>query len=150
MSEEEPQPEPAASESAPQGGGNWVDSIPGVIGRLIRRYGWLYGVYTALAGLGFAVVGVLARVLSRQVLSDPFGMGGGPGLVGGFGGSAVWYDEAGNVIASPFGDQSTSIVINNPMTTMGTVILVIGIVLILAGITLAVCLKLRSGGDKQE
>ena len=48
LSESEPEPEtfpeseiPAAPE-APAQSSNWVESIPGVIGRLIRRYGWLY------------------------------------------------------------------------------------------------------------
>ena len=66
LSESEPELEtfpeseiPAAPE-APAQSSNWVESIPGVIGRLIRRYGWLYGVYTALAGLGFIVIGAVA------------------------------------------------------------------------------------------
>lgn len=72
LSESEPEPEtfpeseiPAAPE-APAQSSNWVESIPGVIGRLIRRYGWLYGVYTALAGLGFIVIGAVARRQSQH------------------------------------------------------------------------------------
>lgn len=45
---ERPEPVPAA---APHNA-NWVDSIPGVIGKLMRRYGWLFGVYLAVVGAG--------------------------------------------------------------------------------------------------
>lgn len=128
--------DPAPAPDAPQPPASWVDSIPGVIGKLIRRYGWLYGVYTALTGLGFTVIGLLARVLTRAMFSGfPF--------ENEFHGT-IWYDEAGNVIASPFGEQASFFTANNPVAAIGTVILVIGLVLIVAGITLAVYLKRKS------
>ena len=74
LSESEPEPEseiPAAPE-APAQSSNWVESIPGVIGRLIRRYGWLYGVYTALAGLGFIVIGAVAKLDVVWNIADTF------------------------------------------------------------------------------
>jgi hypothetical protein len=43
---------------------NWVESIPGVIGKLIRKYGWLYGVYTAIGGVVFVVFGVLVKAVN--------------------------------------------------------------------------------------
>ena len=39
--EESPEPEIPPVPETPAQSGNWVESIPGVIGRLIRRYGWL-------------------------------------------------------------------------------------------------------------
>ena len=41
---------------------NWVESIPGVIGNLIKKYGWLFGVYLAISGaisIGFGIAGKL-------------------------------------------------------------------------------------------
>ncbi|MEG0875504.1 MAG: hypothetical protein RSF77_00005, partial [Oscillospiraceae bacterium] len=118
----------------------WVDSIPGVIGKLIRRYGWLYGVYTALAGLGFTIMGTLARVLPRIMLSgDPFSNSI----------NSVWYDEAGNVVSSPFAEEISSFAAKNPVSIMGTVIMIIGIVMMLAGVALAVYLKRRANDGKK-
>ena len=89
LSESEPEPEtspeseiPAAPE-APAQSSNWVESIPGVIGRLIRRYGWLYGVYTALAGLGFIVIGAVAKLDVVWNIADTFnGLMALPNLAG--------------------------------------------------------------------
>lgn len=98
LSESEPEPEtspeseiPAAPE-APAQSSNWVESIPGVIGRLIRRYGWLYGVYTALAGLGFIVIGAVARGVSLSMERSFFGSTG----MDPFGGYGGFSDFAGS------------------------------------------------------
>ena len=167
LSESEPEPEPVeppansaagTAENAP--GANWVESVPGVIGRLIRRYGWLYGVYTALAGLGLLVIGAIARGVSRSMersffgamdsMSPPFGGYGGfsdfgsafPGA-----GGAIWYDSAGNIISSPFGSSGASAGFTNPVAIVGTVVIVIGVLLLVAGIVLAVVLKKRGNTE---
>ena len=153
LSESEPEPEseiPAAPE-APAQSSNWVESIPGVIGRLIRRYGWLYGVYTALAGLGFIVIGAVARGVSLSMERSFFGDMGGISSFGGYGGfsdfagsGTIWYDSAGNVISSPFGSSGMgSSGFTNPVAILGTVIIVIGVVMLIAGVILAVYLKKR-------
>lgn len=140
-SEAEVSAEPAAQHT------NWVESVPGVIGRLIRRYGWLYGVYTALAGLGFIVIGTVARVTSISMERSFFGSMGSFGGYGGFsdfsGSGTIWYDSAGNVISSPFGSSSSSVGFTNPVATVGTVVIVIGVLLLIAGVILAVYLKKR-------
>ena len=167
LSESEPEPEPVeppansaagTAESAP--GANWVESVPGVIGRLIRRYGWLYGVYTALAGLGLLVIGAIARGVSRSMersffgamdsMSPPFGGYGGFSDFGGAfpdAGGAIWYDSAGNIISSPFGSSGASAGFTNPVAIVGTVVIVIGVLLLVAGIVLAVVLKKRGNTE---
>ena len=167
LSESEPEPEPVeppassaagTAESAP--GANWVESVPGVIGRLIRRYGWLYGVYTALAGLGFLVIGAVARGVSRSMersffgamdsMSPPFGGYGGFSDFGGAfpdAGGAIWYDSAGNIISSPFGSSGASAGFTNPVAIVGKVVIVIGVLLLVAGIVLAVVLKKRGNTE---
>lgn len=161
LSESEPEPEPveppansAAGTAENTPGANWVESVPGVIGRLIRRYGWLYGVYTALAGLGLLVIGAIARGVSRSMersffgamdsMSPPFGGYGGFSDFGGAfpdAGGAIWYDSAGNIISSPSGSSGASAGITNPVAIVGTVVIVIGVLLLVAGIVLAVVLK---------
>ena len=167
LSESEPEPEPVeppansaagTAESAP--GANWVESVPGVIGRLIRRYGWLYGVYTALAGLGLLVIGAIARGVSRSMersffgamgsMSPPFGGYGGFSDFGGAfpdAGGAIWYDSTGNIISSPFGSSGASAGFTNPVAIVGTVVIVIGVLLLVAGIVLAVVLKKRGNTE---
>ena len=167
LSESEPEPEPVeppansaagTAESAP--GANWDESVTGVIGRLIRRYGWLYGVYTALAGLGLLVIGAIARGVSRSMersffgamdsMSPPFGgYGGGSDFGGAFpdAGGAIWYDSAGNIISSPFGSSGASAGFTNPVAIVGTVVIVIGVLLLVAGIVLAVVLKKRGNTE---
>ena len=39
---------------------SWVEDVPGVLGRLLRRYGWLFGVYLAVGGAGILGLGALA------------------------------------------------------------------------------------------
>ena len=167
LSESEPEPEPVeppansaagTAENAP--GANWVESVPGVIGRLIRRYGWLYGVYTALAGLGLLVIGAIARGVSRSMersffgamdsMSPPFsGYGGFSDFGSAFpdAGGAIWYDSAGNIISSPFGSSGASAGFTNPVAIVGTVVIVIGVLLLVAGIVLAVVLKKRGNTE---
>ena len=148
--EESPEPEIPPVPETPAQSGNWVESIPGVIGRLIRRYGWLYGVYTALAGLGFIVIGAIARGVSLSMERSFFGDMGGMSSFGGYGGfsdfagsGTIWYDSAGNVISSPFGSSGASAGFTNPVAVVGTVVIVIGVVMLIAGVVLAVYLRKR-------
>ena len=149
--EESPEPEIPPVPETPAQSGNWVESIPGVIGRLIRRYGWLYGVYTALAGLGFIVIGAIARGVSLSMERSFFGGTGGMSSFGGYGGfsdfagsGTIWYDSAGNVISSPFGSSGIgSSGFTNPVAILGTAIIVIGVVMLIAGVVLAVYLRKR-------
>lgn len=145
LSEDEPEEETKGEQAEPAentANTTWVDSIPGLIGKLLRKYGWLYGLYTAICGAGFVLIGGLARGISKSMFSN-FDMGMGGGV---FSGETVWYDEAGNIIAAPFGNEVSSFAANNPVATMGTVIMIIGAVLIVAGTVLAVYLK-RRGRD---
>jgi hypothetical protein len=71
------------------------------------------------------------------------------GMNSSFGPNAIWYDEAGHVISSPFGSQVSSLATNNPVAIMGTVIMGIGIVMMIAGVILAIYLK-RQANDAEK
>ena len=144
LSEEEPQGAPESAQAAPAQGGraDWVDALPGMLGRLLRRYGWLAGVYIALTGAGFALVGGLALGMSRSMTSyfsgvdlDPFGS-----LGGGLSGWTVSGDLPWGTVSGGMAGFARS----NPVTVFGTVILVVGLCLIVAGVVLAVVLKRRA------
>lgn len=130
--EETPPPPPQAAPGA---------SLPGFIGRMVRRWGWLAGVYVALQGLGVTLVGALARWGFGSMFRTQNQLMGG---MGGFGLSGGWtYDgppelegavmEALGVApqASPFsGFESFAM-------GFATIILLVGIVMIVGGLILA-------------
>ena len=74
----EPEQETSASQSAQPVSGDWMDKLPGFLSRMVRRFGWLYGIYLALGGAGIGFIGFLARTMSRKMfqsfnslISDP-------------------------------------------------------------------------------
>ena len=132
LSEDDPEPEPAPGpepERTAAPAVTWVDSVPGVIGQLLRRYGWLFGVYMAVGGGLFTAMGLVMRAMfgafadtAGELVAAPFG-----------GMGAIWTDEAGNILgrstsASPAGNILSGFVIG------------LGVVLLIAGIVIAVTL----------
>lgn len=108
---------------------DWLDAVPGFIGRMLRKYGWLFGVYLAVAGAAFTGLGALARFMVNSMLSS-FGSIGGQGFFDPFGGTT------GNIVSG--------ITRNNPVAIMGTFIIILGIVMIIVGVVLAIVLKKRA------
>lgn len=113
-----PEPEPPSGQTRTAAAPSWVDALPGTIGRLARRWGWLAGVYVALVGLAIAVIGGLARYIAGRMFSS-------------FINDPLWMDM-GQFAA------------NNPVSIMGTAMLVIGLLVMAAGIILALVLKKKS------
>ena len=133
----QPQEEPAPPPLPEQG---QFSNLPGFIGRMVRRWGWLAGIYIALQGAGVAFVGLIARwgfgsmfKASNQMMSGfGFGMGGGWAY------SGPPELEGAVMDALGVGPQVS------PLSGMqgfflgfATLILVIGIVMILGGLILA-------------
>lgn len=111
--------------SAPPDAGRQFDHAMGFFGRLIRRYGWLAGVYIAVCGLGVTVVGALARYMFQGMfaVNDAFG-----GLDVDF---ALW-GGLGGATAVTGASQA--------LATFATVILAVGVCMMIAGVVLAVIL----------
>ncbi len=61
-----PEPSPQAQSTYP----GWVDAAPGVIGRFLRRWGWLAGVYIMLIGLLFVGIGGAGRLMFSMVVPN--------------------------------------------------------------------------------
>lgn len=101
----------------------WVDSIPGVLGRLLRRFGWLFGVFQALVGLGLIVVGSIAKYMARR-------------MVLGFEGSMQSIPET-----------YINFIKNNPVIIGGNIMTIIGCILLIVGIVLAIVLKRCSNNN---
>ena len=95
---------------------SWVEDVPGVLGRLLRRYGWLFGVYLAVGGAGILGLGALAGYMTGRMFT-------------GFGGDLDFFPEMAEMAA------------NNPVSIMAKVFMILGAVLLVAGIILATVLK---------
>ncbi len=113
---------------------NWVESVPGVLGRLLRQYGWIIGLRMAVSGALMTFIGFLGRAAVRSMEQD-FGMGFE--MVPS---QTAWYDDAGNLMTSPVSMPSQP---SDPMTILCTGMIVLGVILILAGICIAVSLRNR-------
>ena len=119
---------------------------------MVRRWGWLAGVYIALQGLGVTLVGTLARWGFGSMFRTKNQLMGG---MGGFGLSGGWtYDGPpeleGAVMdalgvapqASPFSGLESFVM------GFATIILLVGIVMIVGGLILAYVLwKQGKKGD---
>ncbi len=136
---EQPQEEPPVYTVPDAPAGNNFDKATGLIGRLIRRYGWLLGVRVALGGLGFTIVGALARWGFGAMFAASDSMFGGMGMEFTPGTplevQQAILEEMGIAPAvSPLGG------IQGFFLGFANVILVLGVVTMLAGAALAVVL----------
>ena len=111
---------------------NWVESVPGVLGRLLRQYGWIIGLRMAVSGALMTFIGFLGRAAVRS-MNQGFGLGFE--MVPS---QTAWYDDAGNLMTSPISMPSQP---SDPMTILCTGMIVLGVILILAGICIAVSLR---------
>ena len=108
-----------------------LEAIPGGIGKLFRRYGWIFGVYLAFVGTGLVGMGSLARYMLNRMFH---GFGGAPG-------------GEMNPFNGEINDGVSSFASNNPVGIMATFFIVAGIILIISGITFAILQKKRGAGD---
>ena len=98
-----------------------IDRFFGHAGRLIRKHGWLAGVYIALQGLGVAFVGVLARWGFKEMLTGGMIYNGVPELKG---------EILGEFGGSPFGSMGGfAIGFANMMIGVGVLTMLAGAVL---------------------
>lgn len=139
--QEEPQDVPASPPPPPQPAPG--SSLPGFIGKMVRRWGWLAGIYIALQGLGVTLVGALARWGFGSMFADSHRMMDG---MGGFGMGGNWAysgpPEAEAAIMEALGIAQQSPFSGFERFVMGfaTVILVIGLVMVTGGLILALIL----------
>ena len=103
---------------------SWLDHIPGFLGRMFKKFGWIFGVYLAASGALFAGVGAVAKSVSEGMLNR-------------------FNSEVSSMFPGfkhPF-ESATSF---NPVSTIGTVVMVFGALMVVAGIVLAIVLKKRN------
>ncbi len=151
---------------------SWIDSAPGLIARILRRWGWLAGVYLMIIGLLFTGIGVAGRLMfgafhdsmvqSEEIFFEE--------VVGMWGSSAdmIIQDEYGNPVDLPdeVRDQIYSEIygtmpgaslpqvstatsgFGSAMLIIPNLIITIGVIMIIGGGVLAIVLR-RMGRGKQ-
>ena len=146
-----PQNQPYRGTLPPQPGhipqaGDQFDKATGLIGRLIRRYGWLFGVRVALSGLGVTIVGALARWgfgTMFNTSSQMFNSMGGFGGMGSVQFSPGTPQEVQQAILEEMGLASAASPIGGIQgffLGFATLILAVGMITMIAGAVLAVYL----------
>lgn len=141
--QEEPQ-----NQNDPASHEDWLDRLPGVLGKLVNRWGWLAGVYVACGGGGIALIGCIAKAAVRGMASlstvmDPFGSYGTSSGV-------IITDEFGNTVTGDMADAildqlnlggttgfEQAFYTNNPVSILANCMIFIGIVGIIGGVVLA-------------
>ena len=127
-----------------------MDDLPQFIGRALKRYGWIVGVYISCIGAMFAGMGALGRFLVKQMFSfntaSPYGelkITVEDGMVLTPDMEAAIRNEIGGSFgySDPFSGMVSGLAENNPVSILCGVIMFVGIVMILAGIAVAVLLK---------
>lgn len=117
------------------------EELPGLLGRMVRRWGWLAGVYLALHGAGIALVGLLARwgfgsmfAASEEMMGQVSAFGGGWGYSGPPELEAAVMGELG-IHASPLSG------LQGFFLGFASVLIVLGLLTAAAGVVLAVVLR---------
>lgn len=133
----EPNPEPCPQEGAVPG---WIDTLPSVVGRFLRRWGWLAGVYLMLIGLFFIGIGGAARVAFGSIFSASTVPLTGPEVIIRDGTGDIVDDLPGDLTAeiydaldlpgysSSHSAASFGMIVPNFIITIGVVILLVGAV----------------------
>lgn len=149
-----PSPEPA--QTYPE----WVDHLPGFLGRMLKKYGWIFGLRMAISGALFTAMGFVGKAMFNSMTSS-FGMDGMFPATQNAG--VTFFDEAGNMVDpshfgltasdlqamglgsssgySPFGGFDLSVSMSNPADILCNFIIVIGLALLVGGAVLAWYLK---------
>ena len=98
----------------------WLDNAPKMIGQLIKRFGWLAGLYVSFIGVLFTLFGLFAKFMTKKFFEYTA-----------FPGTGFFPDN------SFFGTGIS----DNPISLITSFIIIIGIIFIVAGIALALILR---------
>lgn len=81
---------------------DWMERVPGVLGKMVRKFGWIAGVYIAAVGAGFTALGAIMKTIENGMMNG-FNNAANSMMsgFGGFGNSSVtFFDENGNALSA--------------------------------------------------
>jgi len=73
----EPADHPYAQEAPVQTYPEWIDHLPGFLGRMLKKYGWIFGVRMAISGALFILMGMVANAMFTSMDNSFNEMAGG-------------------------------------------------------------------------
>ena len=133
--EREAPPPRTAPEPPPPPQNTPGSNLPGFLGKMVRRWGWLAGTYLALQGAGVALVGFIARWGFGSMFSASNRM------MGGFGAGGWIYDgppELEGAVMDALGIEASPLSgVESFFLGVSTLILVIGLIMVVGGLILA-------------
>ena len=131
---EEPEEEPARPE-------DWTDKLPRMVRGAAKRWGWLAGVYLAVVGAIFTGMGALVRAMIKSMVGSFSSATEG---MGNFFNGMEMLVPGGSSIALNTGNAAADLSVNNPVYIMGSGFMIFGLILLAAGVVLAIVLKRKS------
>lgn len=131
---EEPEEEPARPE-------DWTDKLPRMVRGAAKRWGWLAGVYLAVVGAIFTGMGALVRAMIKSMVGSF--SSATEGMSNFFNGMEMLV-PGGSSIALNTGKAAADLSVNNPVYIMGSGFMIFGLILLAAGVVLAIGLKRKS------
>ena len=95
--DEDPADAPVAAAAPVQAYPEWIDHIPGFVGRMLNKYGWLFGVRLAISGALFILMGLVMLAESSSMTNSFNDMADSlyPAVQNA---GVTFYDEAGNIV----------------------------------------------------
>lgn len=142
----------------------WIDHLPGFLGRMLKKYGWLFGVRMAVSGALFTALGFVAKAMS-SAMTNSFNGAVDSMFPATSNAGVTFYDNVGNVVDpsalglsagdlqalgigtssgySLFGGMSVTTSMTAPFDIMCNFIIFLGLALLVGGILLARYLKKR-------
>lgn len=96
---------------------DWMDRVPGILGKMVKKFGWLAGVYIAAGGAGFTMLGLIAKVMVNSMMNS-FNSATDSMMnsFGGWGSSSVtFFDENGNPLSAGESAELAEILGNSGM-----------------------------------
>lgn len=151
----------SSAERFEQAADDWMERVPGILGKMVRKFGWIAGVYIAAGGAGFTMLGLIAKAMVNGMVNS-FNSATDSMMAGfgGFGGSSVtFFDENGNQLSakesaklaeifqssgaldgySSFGMDSMNVMMqNNPVSILANFMIIGGLIALIAGSVFAV------------
>ena len=140
----------------------WVDHLPNFLGRMLKKYGWLFGVRMAISGALFTAMGLVANAMFSS-MGNSFGSITGNMFSANQNAGVTFFDNAGNMVDpsqlglsssdlsalglggsmgyDPFGSISITSSMTEPFDIFCGFIIFIGLLLLIGGIVLAWYLK---------
>ena len=96
---------------------DWMDRVPGVLGKMVKKFGWIAGVYIAAVGAGFTALGLIMKTLVNSMIKGfNSATDNMMNSFGGWGSSPVqFFDENGNQLGASESAELAEILGNSGM-----------------------------------